>query len=187
MQFIISKGNPWGIFLRVPLKKDFFMDSIINTFHIDWKIMIAQVLNFGVVFVVLYLFALKPLVRIMKERTEKIEKGIKDAKENSEVLNNTKIEYENVINKAKNEAHLMFQEGKKEAENKKNQIIEEAKKEVSSIIENGKKTLENEKIKMMSETKGEIVSLAIKITEKIIGAKMDGTYDEKTINELNNL
>ena len=69
------------------------MDSIIATFHIDWKIIIAQVLNFGVVFGVLYLFALKPLMKVMRERTEKIEKGIKDAKENAEVLNNTKKEY----------------------------------------------------------------------------------------------
>lgn len=163
------------------------MDSIINTFHIDWKIMIAQAFNFGVVFVVLYMFALKPLTKIMKERTEKIEKGIKDAKENAEVLNNTKSEYEKVIIKAKNEAHEIFQEGKKEVETKKSQMIEEAKKEVALMIENGKKTLENEKAKMMSETKGEIASLAIKMTEKIIGEKLNGTFNDKTIEELNNL
>ncbi len=169
------------------LERNFFMDSIINTFHIDWKIMIAQALNFGVVFFVLYMFALKPLTKIMKERTEKIEKGIKDAKENAEVLNNSKNEYKEVINKAKNEAQTMFQEGKKEAEAKKNQMMEEAKKEVAMMIENGKKTLESEKAKMLSETKSEITSLAVKIAEKLIGSKVDATFDEKTINEIKNL
>ena len=62
------------------------MDSIISTFHIDWKIIIAQMINFGVVFVVLYIYALKPLGKLMKERREKIETGIEDAKKSSEVL-----------------------------------------------------------------------------------------------------
>ena len=48
------------------------MDSIISTFHIDWKIIIAQAINFGVVFIVLYIFALKPLSKLMNERAEKI-------------------------------------------------------------------------------------------------------------------
>ena len=62
------------------------MDSIISTFHIDWKIIIAQAINFGVVFVVLYIFALKPLSKLMAERSEKIKKGIDDAKKSDELL-----------------------------------------------------------------------------------------------------
>ena len=148
------------------------MDSIINTFHIDWKIIAAQALNFSIVFVVLYIFALKPLAKIMKDRTETIEKGLKDAKENNEILNNSKTEYTNTLNKAKAEAHTIFQEGKKE---------------VALLIENGKKTLESEKVKMLAETKGEIASLAVKIAEKLVKGKMDGTFDEKTIQEIKNL
>lgn len=163
------------------------MDSIINTFHIDWKIMIAQGFNFGVVFVVLYWFALKPLSKIMKERTEKIEKGIKDAKENAEVLTNTQKEYQNAIAKAKNEAHQIFQDGKKEAEAKKKQMLEEAQNEVSLMVANGKKNLEAEKEKMLAETKNEIATLAIKMTEKLMAGKVDAGFDEKTVKEISNI
>ena len=52
------------------------MDSLITTFHIDWKIVIAQVINFGIVFAVLYFFALKPLSKLMKEREDIISKAI---------------------------------------------------------------------------------------------------------------
>ena len=69
------------------------MDSIISTFHIDWKIIIAQMINFGVVFVVLYIYALKPLGKLMKERGEKIEAGINDAKKSGELLQKTSEEY----------------------------------------------------------------------------------------------
>jgi len=163
------------------------MESIINTFHIDFKIILAQVFNFAVVFIVLYIYALKPLGKLMKERSEKIEKGIGDAKKNAEILNNTKAEYEEALSNARKEADKIFQEGKKEAETKRTLMIEKTKEEVAVMIENGKKNLESEKNRMVEEAKGEIMSLSVKIAEKILGSKVDGNFDEKTISELKNL
>ncbi|KKP85561.1 ATP synthase F0 subunit B [Candidatus Nomurabacteria bacterium RIFCSPHIGHO2_02_FULL_35_13] len=163
------------------------MESIINTFHIDLKIILAQVFNFGIVFAVLYLYALKPLNKLMKERSEKIEKGISDAKSNAEILNNTKAEYEEALSKARREADKIFQEGKKEAEAKKALMIEKTKDEVALMIQDGKKNLENEKIKMVAQATEEITSLSVKIAEKILGSKIDGSFDEKTMKELNNM
>jgi len=163
------------------------MESIINTFHIDLKIIIAQLFNFGIVFFVLYVYALKPLNKLMKERGDKIEKGVKDAKVNAEILNNTKVEYEEVLAKARKEADKIFQEGKKEAETKKTVMLEKAKEEVALMIESGKKNLENEKMKMVAEATEEITSLSVKIAEKILGTKIDGNFNDKTIKELNNI
>jgi F-type H+-transporting ATPase subunit b len=163
------------------------MESIISTFHIDWKIIIAQAVNFGVVFVVLYIFALKPLSKLMAERSEKIAKGVDDAKTNASLLEQTRAEYEEALQKARTEANKIFQDGKKEAEAKRALMLEEAKKEVSGIIENGKKVLEAEKVKMVGEAKKEIVVLAMQATEKLLGSKMHESFDEKTIKDLNNL
>ncbi|HEY4513032.1 MAG TPA: F0F1 ATP synthase subunit B [Candidatus Paceibacterota bacterium] len=149
------------------------MDSIISTFHIDWKIIIAQAVNFGIVFLVLYMFALKPLSKLMKERSEKIGKGIDDAKTNAVVLAKTQAEYDEALIKAKSEANKIFQDGKKEAEAKKAAMLEEAKKEVDGIITNGKKILEAEKVKMVDDAKKEIVALTMLATEKLIKSKQD--------------
>lgn len=149
------------------------MESIISTFHIDWKIIIAQAINFGVVFVVLYIFALKPLSKLMAERSDKIAKGIDDAKANASVLAKTEEEYNSAIAKAKAEANKIFQEGKKEAETKRAQMLEDAKNEVAVVIENGKKTLEADKARMVEEAKKEIVNLAMLATEKLIKTKQD--------------
>jgi F-type H+-transporting ATPase subunit b len=163
------------------------MESIISTFHIDWKIIIAQAVNFAIVFVVLYIFALKPLSKLMAERSEKIAKGIDDAKINEKLLSETRAEYEATLVKARNEANKIFQDGKKEAEAKKVLMLEDAKKEVSVVIENGKKTLEMEKIKMVEDAKKEIIALAMLATEKIISNKVSSSFDEKTVKELKHL
>jgi len=163
------------------------MESIISTFHIDWKIIVAQAINFAVVFIVLYIFALKPLSKLMAERSEKIAKGIDDAKTNAKLLDETREEYEAALNKARSEANKIFQDGKKEAEAKKIVMLEDARKEVVAFIENGKKTLEAEKVKMVEEAKKEIVSLTMKATEKLLGGKLDASFNEKTVKELTNL
>ena len=160
------------------------MDSLISTFHIDWKIIIAQAINFGIVFLVLYVFALKPLKKLMAERTTKIEGGVNDAKTNAELLSKTKKEYDDVLAKARVEAHTIFQEGKKEAEEKKAKMMEDASKEVEGIIANGKKILESEKVKMVEEAKAEIVSLVVKATEKLLETTDSKSFDEKTLEQI---
>lgn len=149
------------------------MQEFINTFHIDWKLMIAQLFNFGLVFLAFYLLAAKPLRKIMNERGEVISKGVNDAKINAEILEKTSKEYKEVLAKARIEANKIFQDGKKEAENKKTVMLEAAKVEVASLVENGKKSLQSEKIKMVEDAKKEIVNLAMLATEKLMSSKKD--------------
>lgn len=160
------------------------MDSLITTFHIDWKIIVAQAINFGIVLAVLYFFALKPLKKMMDERTANIEGGLNDAKTNSELLTKTKKEYDAIVAGARTEAHTIFQEGKKEAETKKAEMIENAKKEVDNMILNGKKVLESEKAKILEEAKSEIVGLVVKATEKLLESKTDEKFDSNSMNEI---
>jgi F-type H+-transporting ATPase subunit b len=160
------------------------MDSFIETFHIDWKIIIAQSINFVIVLFVLYFLLVKPLKKLMKERSENIASGLYDAKCNAEILGNTKKEYEEIILKARNEANTIFQDGKTEAEIKKAEMIENAKKEVETMIANGKKILESEKLKIIEEAKKEIVSLVVLSTEKLLERNPDEKFEEKAINQI---
>lgn len=160
------------------------MDSFISTFHIDGKIIIAQVVNFAVVIFVLYFLALKPLKKVMSERTEMIEKGLADAKENAALVANTQKDYEATMAKAKAEAHEIFQNGKKEAEVRKAEMIAMAQDEVSRMVDQGKKNLEAEKIKMVDEAKKEIVSLVVSATEKLLADQSDKSTTEKTIKNI---
>ena len=163
------------------------MDSIISTFHIDWKIIIAQAVNFAIVFVVLYIYALKPLNKLMAERAEKIAKGITDAKQNAETLNKTKKEQEEILAKVRIEAQNIYKTGKKEGEHERAQLIEKGKLEFTTMIESGKKALESEKIKMVEDARREIASLAMLATEKLLSEKVQPSFNEKAVNDIKHL
>lgn len=160
------------------------MDSFIETFHIDWKIIIAQSINFIIVLFVLYFLIVKPLKKLMKERTETISGGLYNAKVNRELLEKTKEEYDEIISKARVEAHAIFQEGKNEAEKKRTIMLDEAKNEVENMITNGKKILESEKAKILEEAKKEIVSLVVLSTEKLLESNTGSDFEGKAIKQI---
>ena len=163
------------------------MDSIISTFHIDWKIIVAQLINFWIVILALYFFAVKPLKKLMDERAKTIEEGLKDARQNADILQSSEKEYLETIAKARREAVALFQEGKKEAEAKRAEMIEDAKKEVGVIVANGKKTLEIEKIKMVAEAKKEIVALIVDATKKLLEGEASSALEKKAVDVVNTL
>ncbi len=163
------------------------MQSIINTFHIDWHIIVAQAVNFAIVLVVLYIFALKPLNKLMAERSEKIAKGITDAKCNAEILEAGKAEYQLALSKARAEANVIFQTGKKEAETKRAEMLESAKTEVKAMIDAGKKSLEAEKVRMVEDAKKEVVALIVLATKKVLDDKADDSSDAKSAKELGSI
>src|SRR5664279_2428385 len=53
--------------------------QLISTFGVDWKLLIAQLINFFVLFFVLKRYAYGPIVKMLDDRKDKIEKGIKDS------------------------------------------------------------------------------------------------------------
>lgn len=147
------------------------MDSIISTFHIDWKIIIAQAINFGIVFVVLYIYALKPLGKLMKERGEKIETGIKDAKKSNELLQKATEEYkQNTIKLQKMAADAQKELGK-DLEKLRAENLDRIKADNEEWTKRRMEQLEIDKIALVEGAKSELVMLAMLAAEKIMAEK----------------
>ena len=159
------------------------MDALIGTFHIDWKLIVAQAINFALVIFVLYRFALKPLKKLMDERGAKIEGGLQNAKKQEELLAAQEAEYKATLEKARTEAAQIMKDVKTDAEKKRAEMLETAKIEAASIFAAGKKQLEGEKEKMLTDAKKELVSLVVDATEKVLGKSVNEKVEAKLVEE----
>lgn len=146
-----------------------FMDSLIATFHIDWKLILAQAINFAVVIAVLYYFALKPLKTLMDERGKTIQGGLDNAQKQQSLLAEQEALYQQTLADARSEAVSIMNTVTKEAETKRSELIAGAQSEATAIVAAGKKELEQEKQKMILEAKKEIATLVFAVTEKVVG------------------
>lgn len=157
------------------------MDEFIKTFHIDWKLLIAQLVNFGIVVFVLWRFALKPIMKNMAQRSEEIGKSLEDAKRIEKELAETERLKEERLLAAQKDAQSIIESASQEAERIRVQKVEQTKKEMEQVLEKTKAQIAAEKDQMIAEARQQVGTLVIAATEKIITKKLDPEKDRELI------
>ena len=157
------------------------MQEIINTFHIDWKLIIAQLVNFTIVLFVLYKFAYGPILKMMNERSDKIEKGLKDAEGAQKKLAEIAEKEKEVLVEARKQAQEIVAKAEAVAVKSKDEIIADSKAQAAKILEDAAKKIEQEKNQMLTEVKMQVAELVVAATGKIIDGKIDGEKDRELI------
>jgi F-type H+-transporting ATPase subunit b len=159
------------------------MDELVKTFHIDWKLLIAQIINFAIVLGVLWYFALKPLMKLMNKRSSDIEKSLKDAQEIEKKLAEAADTKEKIVIEAKQEAQIVMEKVHKESDKAREEKIQETKKEVEQIVKRTKADLAAEKEKMVDEAKKQVADLVVEAATKVIKKNIDPEADRVIIEE----
>lgn len=159
------------------------MDSIISTFHIDWKLMVAQLVNFGIVATVLWFFVFKPLNKIMAERTKTIEKSLSDAKAIESKLAATQQETAGIIKASRQDAQKIIQEAKILAEKQQAKTVEETQAKVKKIVEESKKQIALEKDKMVQSVQAEIADVVVLAAQQVLKDVSDKKIDKELVHK----
>jgi F-type H+-transporting ATPase subunit b len=144
------------------------MESIIDLFHIEWKILIAQTINFFIVAFVLWRYAFSPISKVLSDRTKKIEDGLTMADEAKKALALSEEKYKEILVKAKNEAQKIIDDSVLMANKIRQEEIEKTKLETAKMLESGKKSLLIEKDSIMKEIKSKINDIVILSTEAVL-------------------
>ena len=143
----------------------------------NWKILLAQFINFAVLIWVLNKFGYKPIIKFIEERRKKIEAGIENATLAEEKLKQANEKEKEIIISAKKEGQRIIGLSQELARKDREEIIRKTEEEARNILELSSKKAEHEKEKILNETKGQIAELAILATEKIISEKVKTVKD----------
>lgn len=177
---LFNPFNVRGCLVRGPIS----MDELIKTFHIDWKLLTAQIINFAIVLLVLWRYALKPLMAMMDKRAKEIAKSLEDARKIEENLARAAKEKEEIIASAKKEAHNIIEQSRQSGSRQGQEMIEKAKEEVQQVISQAKIQIAQEKEKMLVEVKSEVSGLVVESTARILKEMAGETLDGKIINKI---
>lgn len=158
--------------------------ELLTKLGINWQLLIAQIVNFLILVFVLYRFAYKPILKILDDRTEKIEKGLKDAQTVQDKLLAIEDKEKKVLLTARKEAQKIIQQSENTALKNAKDLEISAKVQSGKILEDAKKQIEQEKNKAVKEAKTEIAELVMSATEKIIGEKIDSSKDKELIEKV---
>lgn len=156
----------------------------LDSLGIDFKILLAQIINFLLLLLILRKFLYGPIVGMLDKRKKSIEEGLKNAEDARLAVEKAQEDYEQKISAAVKEADKILTEAKNQAKNEAEQIVSAANKNSTEMIEKTKKQIETEKTRIISEAKRDLADLVIRATEKIIAKEPDKNSVKEVIDEI---
>jgi F-type H+-transporting ATPase subunit b len=142
-----------------------------------------QVFNFGVLAVLLYAFAYKPLVNMLEQRKQKIAQGYEDAQVAAEARANAEKEAEKVLADAQAQASQVIREATERAETAGREVVAEYEAEAVKAREAALAEASVERDRMLADVRGQIAALAMAATQKLVGEALDENRQHALIGE----
>lgn len=146
--------------------------------------LLAQIVNFGILFGLLYLVAYKPILRILDERSRKI----KESMEQAEAIKAQSASAEEAIRKQLEEAAREGQEriarAVRAGEDMKRKAQEDARKEAEALVQRARAEIQRERDDAIGELRSEFADLTILAAEKVIDRSLDSKAHRQLIEKV---
>lgn len=144
------------------------MQNLLQSFHVEWPLLMAQTLNFCIVAYVLYRFAFRPLIAKVDDRQRKIADGLQYAEETKQQLAQIGATRDKTMEKALVDADVILQKAKEKGDHFLQKAKEKAAIEVERMKNDGRAQLETERKLFYDEAMREISAEAAKLAEQCL-------------------
>lgn len=124
------------------------MEKFIHEFGINWKLMIAQLINFAVLVFILGKFVYKPILKALDARKKKIEEGIEFSDKAKKELASVEVMKAEEMKKAELTGQAIIKKAEGDAQRVGGEIMAGAEKEKERILNTGKTILLEQKATM---------------------------------------
>ncbi len=151
----------------------------------EFGLLFWMLVSFGILLFLLAKFAWKPIMKMLKDREDDINKSLDQAQAAKAEMAKLTAQNEAVMKEARAEREAMLREAKAT----KDQIVAEAqsvaKAEADKIILAARQEIAAEKEAAMAEISGKVAELSVEIAEKILRKELSSDIKQGTyVNDL---
>jgi F-type H+-transporting ATPase subunit b len=147
---------------------------------INMPVLLAQIINFIILFGLLYLVAYKPIMRMLDERSRKIKESMEQTEHIKQQAERAEEEAKKRINAAAKEGQEAVARAVKTGEEVKREAQEQAKQEAEALIVRARSEIQHERDEAIDELREEFADITIEAAGKVI----DRTLDKKAHREI---
>lgn len=149
------------------------MGQLFAAFGIDWHLLIAQAVNFGIVLIALWYFLYKPVLAVLAERQELVTKGVEDAELAREKLAGADAEANKRVEQADVEAGQIISAARETATAEKSRLLKEAEERALAVAQDAEARANETAARAKRESEQEVARLAVLAAEKILNSRHD--------------
>ncbi len=154
---------------------------------INLPTLIAQIVNFVILFGLLYLFAYKPIMRILDERSKRVKDSMEQIEYIKEQAAQAEGEAKKRIEAASKEGQEVIARAVRTGEDVRQQAQQDARQEGEALINRARTEIQRERDDAVDGLRREFAGLTILAAEKVIGRSLDKEAHrqliEKTLEE----
>jgi len=151
--------------------------------EVNYSTLIMNWINFAIIILILRYFFWDKIKGILAERQKYVDEKLIKADEDTEKARMYLVKNEQILQSAKDEGKKITERQKEKGDKLYEEIISDAKVEASSLKERASLEIEREKEKAEYEIKKQAVELAIELSVKALGQKVDESTHRKLIGD----
>ena len=175
MEFLAVATGVAGEVVRLTAEEAKFQ---INLF---WVIVSAA--NFVLFFAILWTFALKPVQKMLSDRSTRIEQGLQDAEQARRDRENAETERVATLSEARREANDILARAQKVAQETRDADIAATREELERLRVRAAAEIEAEKTRAIADVRAEVADLALLAAGKVVGETMTDERQRRLVEE----
>lgn len=144
---------------------------------INWGLLIAQIFNVVILVWLLSRFLYQPVLRMLNERTERIQNSLREADQVKSQVARAQQDYEAQVARGRQEAAAILAQAQERAKLQEAEIVAQARIEADNIRAEARQQSLQERDQLLREVKGQMAALITATAEKVIGAELRSNHD----------
>ncbi len=152
-------------------------------FQVNLFQVIIAAANFAVFLVLLWVFALKPVSKMLDDRKARIEQGLKDAEQARRDRDSAEGERVATLSEARREANDILARAQKVAQETRDSDIAATKEELERMRVRATAEIEAEKIRAVADVRAEVADLALLAAGRVVGEPMSDARQRRLVEE----
>lgn len=151
---------------------------------ISWQGLLGQIINFGLLLVLLYFIGYRPIRKMLDERSKRIKEGVDQAELAKEAAARAEEEVQRRLDEARKDGQLILAQAAEMGERLKAEAREEARREAEALIVRARAEIGMERDEAIDRLRQEFADLAILAAEKVINETLDKERHRRLIEEV---
>ena len=146
--------------------------------------LVAQIINFLILFFLLKSFAFPAIVRMLDERSARIRESLDAAENMRRQATQAEQQVQAQIDQARREGQDILAQAARLGEQAKEQARDEARREAEAIVSRARGEIALERETAMNQLRQQFVDLAVLAAERVIRQELDTAKHQRLINEV---
>lgn len=165
-------------------------EKVFSDFGVQPILLLAQIVNFLVLFLILRKFLYRPILKIINARKNVVIQNLENADKIDQRLFSIEDEATEILSLASKEAHIIIDTASNTADNIITQAHQKAQTDIDLMLEKAKSTIAQQREYMQKELTAKYAQLVIvgveKMTNKVLNSDDKKQIIEQQLHDLNN-